>query len=381
MDNVIEGHYTEEPTAEVVPHSSSEMTTSLPINDMARMAEAASIAYKQSGFGENLKERSANTKRRKRNELANFCRYLERGGVFRTPNELMTTPERWQHINRAIVAGFKQWLIEQGYYYTTINYHLQTIRHFCKMAGPEISGGAGVLDADTILAIGTVQDITPATIENVDQDRRARGISTRKGKKKVDPTPITIEQSKLLKKAVIPVEGNRTRPHDLLLEDRDRLMSCLMLEHALRCSEVCDLNIENINLVAGTMIFYRKKTRKTETHKLKRHTLAAAGSYLDKVKRIEKRMDGPLFTGYQGKRISTSAINTRVGQLGQTIELDTLSPHDLRHEWTVDAFRNGTSIDRVQAGGGWSSEIMPLKYAKRVGVANEGVKLTSDEGE
>ena len=62
--------------------------------------------------------------------------------------------------------------------------------------------------------------------------------------------------------------------------------------------------------------------------------------------------------------------------LGEQLGIDHLSPHDLRHYWTYDALSNGTPVDRVQSGGNWKSPAMVLKYAKRGGIANEGVIIT-----
>ncbi len=57
--------------------------------------------------------------------------------------------------------------------------------------------------------------------------------------------------------------------------------------------------------------------------------------------------------------------------------------HELRQiqlmivgSWTYDALGNGTPVDRVQSGGNWKSPTMVLKYAKRGGIANEGVMIT-----
>ncbi len=37
---------------------------------------------------------------------------------------------------------------------------------------------------------------------------------------------------------------------------------------------------------------------------------------------------------------------------------------------------NGTPVDRVQSGGNWKSPTMVLKYARRTGIANEGVIIS-----
>jgi integrase len=124
--------------------------------------------------------------------------------------------------------------------------------------------------------------------------------------------------------------------------------------------------------MAGTLTIYRQKTNQTDTHRFMHHTRLAAESYLAQLGRKE----GPLFVGYQSKRLSARAINDRVHELGQLVGLSTLSPHDLRHFWAFDALRNGTPIDQVKSGGGWRSDGMVLRYAKQSGIANAGVKIT-----
>jgi integrase len=151
-------------------------------------------------------------------------------------------------------------------------------------------------------------------------------------------------------------------------------MMGLFIEHALRVSEIAALNVEHIDIAAGLITIYRQKTNQTDTHLLKQHTRIAAEIYLEKIGRTE----GPLFDGYQGKRLSVNAINVRVRELGQQIGIKKLSPHDLRHFWAFDALRNGTPIDQVKSGGGWKSDSMVLRYAKRSGIANAGVKITEE---
>jgi integrase len=146
----------------------------------------------------------------------------------------------------------------------------------------------------------------------------------------------------------------------------------LLIEHAFRVSEVAGLNVENFDLQEGRVTVYRSKTNDTQTHKLKKHTRLAAEGYLG----LLGVKSGPLFTSYQGRRITRQGIFDRVRLLGKQVGIENLSPHDLRHYWTYDALDNGTPIDRVQSGGNWRSSSMVLRYAKRQGIANEGVMIT-----
>ncbi len=105
------------------------------------------------------------------------------------------------------------------------------------------------------------------------------------------------------------------------------------------------------------MTLYREKTDKIETHILMKHTRISAESYITLIKQgiadwLPACDTGPLFTGYQGKRIAKRTINARVGTLGEQAGIAGLSPHDARYHWTYDALKNGTSLDRVKSGGG-----------------------------
>ena len=92
---------------------------------------------------------------------------------------------------------------------------------------------------------------------------------------------------------------------------------------------------------------------------------------------------GPLLLGNRkdgtlAGQMSTRAINKRVGVLGNAIGLTNLSPHDCRHYWTTAAIHGGSDIKSVQEGGGWKSPHMPLQYASRGAIANEGIRLVDN---
>ena len=71
--------------------------------------------------------------------------------------------------------------------------------------------------------------------------------------------------------------------------------------------------------------------------------------------------------------MSERAITQRVADLGKAVGIEGLSAHDCRHYWATSAARNGTAIDRLMQGGGWTSAAMPLRYIEAAAIANEGV--------
>jgi Site-specific recombinase XerD len=221
----------------------------------------------------------------------------------------------------------------------------------------------------------TVKGYSQKMGRNLDSERTRAGKGTRKSPKKATPTSVTTSQALQLKtQTTHPMRARRSR-QDQALDQRDRLLMGLFIEHALRVSEVVGLDIQDVDLDAGTITLYREKTAETQVHQLKRHTRLAAQEYLTHLQE-QGRTSGPLFVGYQGKRITRYGLYDRVRLLGELLGIDHLSPHDLRHYWTYDALGNGTPIDQVQSGGNWKSPTMVLTYAKRRGIANEGVRIT-----
>ena len=317
---------------------------------------------------------TANTRRRYLNDLELFSVYLASARIKRSAEALFNDAEAWRGMTFGLLKGFRTWLEQQGYATGTIKGSISTIHVFCKLAGPR-PAGVGVLDEATLAAILTVKGTSGRRARNLDEARRRKGIPTRKGYKKALPTSLSTIQAVTLKKVTTHPERPPARAHDLLLASRDALLMGLLVEHALRCSEVALLTIDSIDLRRGTIRIYRPKTDRTDIQKLHKHTKLAAQAYLSQV----GRNHGPLFTGYDSEKpLSTRAINKRVTVLGGEIGIDHLSPHDLRHHWAFDALLNHTPLNVVQADGGWETEYMPLRYAHQVGATGGGATITEE---
>ncbi len=317
---------------------------------------------------------TANTQRRYLNDLELFSAYLESAHIERPAEALFNDAEAWRGMTFGLLKGFNIWLEQRGYATGTIKGSISTVHVFCRLAGPS-PVGAGVLDEASLAAILTVRGTSGRKARNLDENRKRRQIPTRKGHKKAVTTQISTVQAITLKKVTTHPERQPARAHDLLLTYRDALLMGLLVEHALRCSEVALLTIDSIDLRREMIRIYRPKTDRTDIQKLHKHTRLAAQAYLSQVGRER----GPLFTGYDSEKpLSTRAINKRVGVLGGEIGIEHLSPHDLRHHWAFDALLNHTPLNVVQADGGWETEYMPLRYAHQIG-ATGGATITEED--
>ncbi|MDQ2716148.1 MAG: site-specific integrase [Chloroflexota bacterium] len=351
---------------------------SLPASDMTQFAimpdrydsalssagRAANRAFGHDVFASYRSSCRPNTLLRHGYDLRAFSAFLASFGVQRPAEALSSDPTAWRGMTYGMLAAFRRWLEEKGEAIGTIKARVATIHQYCKLAGPPPQG-AGVLDGLELAAILNVKGYTGKIARNLDEERTRQGIPTRVGRKKATFTPITSQQAEKLKRTTMPSPPPQRIPrdHDQLLAARDSLMFCLFIEHALRCSELVALDVESIDLGRHRLSIYSEKTHTHNVHRLQEHTEAAAQVYLGQL----GRSSGPLFEGYSGRRITTRAINKRVGIIGELLGFQSrrLSPHDLRHFFTFDALEHGLSLDLVQAIGGWTSPYMPLLYAKR----------------
>ena len=341
-------------------------------DDLENMGKVADSFYTSATFEDYHVECAENTRRTQRHILKVFSVYLAEAKVTRSVDALYNDASAWRGMTHGILRGFIQWQLQRSYAITTINISIATLHKYC-----ELAKDAKVLTQAQYDLIMVVKGLNGKKAKNINEDRDKKKIKTRRdGAKKADATPITTGQALKLKKTTI--KAKRIHDRDTFLEASDALLIGLIIEHAFRIGEIQKLDVTSFDRETGMVSVYREKTAKNkndrETHKLKNHTRVALEKYLDLV----KRSSGPLFLGYEGKRMSKRTLQYRVQQLGEQIGVKHLSPHDGRHFWTANALSEGTPLDRVQSGGGWANSAIVLRYAKRQGVANEGVKITEE---
>ena len=353
--------------------------------DLVLAGAVANRAAARSVFAAFQDRKAPHTRRRHQADLQLFRKYLAQAGV--ATGDLFTEPDAWHGVTWGLVAGFVEWQLQRGYAIGSVNVRLATVKTYCQLALH-----AGAIDHDAYVRIKAVTGYSHKEGRNVDQRRP----TTRTGRKKAAAVSITGPQARQLKR----------QPNDTPQGRRDALLMCLLLDHGLRVSEIAGLRVEDFDLAAGAMRFYRPKVDLVQTHELSRDTLRAANAYL--LINGDAPKTGPLLPGsrknrqlstekMQGGRrkardidagvvdrapaengMTAGAINKRVGFLGQTIGLHGLSPHDCRHYWATSASRGGTDIKSLQDAGGWKSPAMPLRYVESQAVANRGVRLAEE---
>ncbi len=272
---------------------------------------------------------------------------------------MFSDPHAWNGMTAGLVKGFVQWQLAKGYAVASVNSRLATIKTYCKLAVD-----ASTLAPHQLARIMLVKGYRHVEGRNLDRQREVSRIGT----KKAQWTILNAGHAHLL-----------TLQPDTKIGRRDTLMLLLFLELGLRCGELRDLEVAQLDLATGLLTFYREKVDKVQRHQLSAAALVAAMRYVPDV--AQQRY---LFPGYPDKNtgaigpLDERSINDRICTLGKRIGFPALSPHDLRHYWATEAAKHGTETKALQEAGGWSSPYMALRYISDSEIANQGIKRASE---
>ncbi len=346
----------------------TDTTLARPIVVDPRAGAAAADAAAATTFARYRQEQRPQTLRRQSADLALFARYL--AAVQAIPADHATAfAERlfedataWTNITWALIEGFIQWQLQQGYATGSIGVRLATVQRYAGLAHQ-----AGVLDTQAIALIRTVRAIGPKRARALDSHRE----QTRVSSKKAQAILLTGDQITAL--LTLPTGTPQGR--------RDRLLLRLFLDHGLRVGEVAALTLAALRLADGTLRFYREKVHLEQTHKLTADTLVSAFPY------VQQDLAGVGATGslwrrsYKDGSLGTAgwsawSIRDYIRTLGRRhLGIANLSPHDLRHTWATRAERGGTPPLALKVAGGWSSLAMVERYVHTGAIANAEVRL------
>lgn len=128
---------------------------------------------------------------------------------------------------------------------------------------------------------------------------------------------------------------------------RDRAILETMYACGLRVSEVCTLQISDIELDAG-ILTCKGKGNKTRKVPMGKSAVEWLKSYLAKRRKNENFEVQNLFVSMYGKPVSRQEIFVLVKECGVKIGRDDISPHTLRHSFATHLVQNSADIRSVQ---------------------------------
>lgn len=346
------------------PTTSQDLVPSGSPLTMEIAGQAANGYAARGAFNDYHSRKADNTLRRHRADLDLFATFLASAGIPDTPTgeALYSDAASWHGVTWGLVEAFRNWMLLQAYAVASVNARLSTVKLYAKLATK-----AGSLDSSELAMIRMVTGYRAEEAVRID----ARRDQTRRiDAKKAAAVTITPQQAKKLKKQPNTPQGRR-----------DAVLMTLLLDHGLRVGEVAALQVGDVNVEAGTLVFYRPKVNLTQTHRLTKDAKHAMKAYIEAG---DAPAVGPLLrASASGSRLTHAGVNVRnlserVRTLGALIGIEGLSAHDCRHFWATAAARQGTPIDRLKDAGGWKSVTMPMHYIERAKIANDGVILDPD---
>lgn len=134
---------------------------------------------------------------------------------------------------------------------------------------------------------------------------------------------------------------------------RDRAVIEVLYSSGIRVSELCRLDIDDVDLCGGFVRVLRGKGGKDRVVPLGHRAGAAVRDYLRCARNPPRDGRGrnglPLFLGAQGRRIQPPAVERAVRDCARRAGIAMrLTPHSLRHAFATHLLQGGASIVHVQ---------------------------------
>jgi len=156
---------------------------------------------------------------------------------------------------------------------------------------------------------------------------------------------IGIDRPRIKQQEVKYLKHNQVlRLIDSIEDVRDKLIVRTIYATGVRVSELCNINIEDIDFDEHT-IRIRGKGDKIRTVFIDEDTLG------DITKFIGNRIIGPLFVGQQGKHISSRAIQ----HIFKHYAPQGITPHKIRHSYASELYKRSKNLRVVQENLGHTS--------------------------
>jgi site-specific recombinase XerD len=125
--------------------------------------------------------------------------------------------------------------------------------------------------------------------------------------------------------------------------NRDLAMIVTGLFAGGRVSELCNLQVEDVDLISATLSIRRGKGDKDRNLPISVKLAPILQAW------IGNRASGYLFPGPKGRRLSPRRFQERLAELGRAAKTrKRLHPHLMRHTFATSLLRTGSSLEEVR---------------------------------
>lgn len=144
---------------------------------------------------------------------------------------------------------------------------------------------------------------------------------------------------------------------DGLLAKRDRAIILLLYHHAMRASEICDLQWSGYDLASQGLMFWRRKTRDWMAHRIhpeaeipllhyRETERLERGAYKNRI----KRSHGPMFLSQKGARLTPNGVWRMVRKWMRKagVKASKCRTHTFRHSKATHMLWTGADVTIVQ---------------------------------
>ncbi|HWV24884.1 MAG TPA: tyrosine-type recombinase/integrase [Thermomicrobiales bacterium] len=250
---------------------------------------------------------SANTLAAYRSDLAQLTEYVSH------PGDDVVPVSTWKELDGEHLNAFLEYIKEQGYALSTVARKTAAAKSFA-----------------TWLQKRGVTDV------NAGEDVRSPRVE------KFTPKIISVDDVQQLLEA--PTIGDETRPDAL----RDRAMLETLYATGVRVSELVALNVDDIDLDAGTITCARN-TGRMRTLVVPDRALDAIEDYLvDGRPQMTGHETPVLFLNLRGGRLTRQGVWLILKSWATRAGIGEMTPHTLRHSFAVHELKRGRSLRELQ---------------------------------
>jgi len=202
---------------------------------------------------------------------------------------------------------------------------------------------------------------TWAVSEHIVQNHIVREVKPPKAEQK-DIVPFTlVEIRAMLGVAGRDSTGKVSNPHMRESADRNRAMLLLLLDTGMRASELCGLDMGDVDN-HNRRVHVLGKGAKERTIPFSPRTGQALWRYL--TSRQDPRTDDPLIATMDGHELNRSRLLIILSRMGRRAGVSNVHPHRFRHTFAIQYLRNGGDPYTLQALLGHSSLDMVKNYLR-----------------
>jgi integrase/recombinase XerC len=130
----------------------------------------------------------------------------------------------------------------------------------------------------------------------------------------------------------------------IFIGERDRAIILTLLDTGARARELCNINLEDLDLASGSVMIKQGKGRKPRVVFYGRKTRRAIRAYLR-----QRKDDHPaLFVTHSGERMAYETLRDIMRRRAKLVGIDVPTLHDFRRAFALEMLRNGADIFALQ---------------------------------